>query len=83
MMYNISKSHHRKHFCMYCLQHFTSKEGLDQHKDNCLLTNGCQAIKMPNKGKNIVEFRNYLKQMPVPLVIFADFEAITEKVSSC
>ena len=83
MMYNISKSHHRKHFCMHCLQHFTTKEGLDQHKENCLIINGCQAIKMPQKGKNIVEFRNYHKQMPLPFVIYADFEAITEKVDSC
>ena len=37
MMYNISKSHHSKHFCMYCLQHFTTKSGLDRHKENCLI----------------------------------------------
>ena len=38
---------------------------------------------MPNKGKNIVEFRNYHKQMPVPFVIYAGFGAITEKVQGC
>lgn len=83
MMFNISKSHHRKYFCTYCLQHFTTKEGLNQYKENCLIINGCQAIKMPNKGKNIVEFKNYHKQMLVPSVIYVEFEAITEKVSSC
>lgn len=83
MMFNISKSHHRKHFCMHCLQHFTTKEGLDQHRGKCPLINGCQAVKMPNKGKNIVEFRNYYKQMPVPFVIYADFKAVTKKVQKC
>ena len=73
MMFNISKSHHRKHFCMHCLQHFTTKEGLDQHRENCLLINGCQAVKMPNRGKNIVEFRNYHKQMPVPFCNISRF----------
>ena len=38
---------------------------------------------MPNKGKNIVEFRNYYKQMPVPFVIYADFKAVTKKVQKC
>ena len=69
MMYTISKSHHKRHFCMNCLQHFTTKEGLYQHRENCLIINGCQAIKMPNKGENIVEFGNFDKQMPVPFVI--------------
>ena len=33
---------------------------------------------MPDKGNNIVTFQNFHKQMPVPFVIYADFEAITE-----
>lgn len=47
------------------------------------MIDGCQAIKMPNKREYIVEFRNYHKQMPVPFVIYAGFEAITEKVQGC
>lgn len=84
MMFNISKSHHRERFCMHCLKHFTRKEGLDQHRKNCLLIHGCHAFKIPsNKGKNIVEFRNYHKQMPVPFVIYAGFEAVTKNVQGC
>ena len=37
---------------------------------------------MPNKGST-VKFENYYKQQAVPFVIYADFEAITEKVHSC
>lgn len=30
-----------------------------------------------------MKFKNYHKQLQVPFVIYADFEAITEKVQSC
>ena len=45
--------------------------------------NGTQAVKMPDKDNNILKFNNFDKQQPVPFVIYADFEAITEKISSC
>lgn len=49
------------------------------YKTNCIVINGQQAIKMPDKDNNILKFQNFHKQMPMPLVIDADFEAITEK----
>ena len=68
-MYNQTKHKEKKHFCMYCLQQFSSLEVLNKHKINCMVIYGKQAIEMPKKGKNI--FR------------YADFEAITEKVQGC
>lgn len=68
-MHNQTKHKEKKHFCMYCLQQFSSLEVLNKHKTNCMVINGKQAIEMPKKGKNI--FR------------YADFEAITEKVQGC
>jgi len=44
--------------------------------------NGEQAIKMSEKGEKIM-FKNHSQQLQVPFVIYADFEAITEKVDSC
>ena len=38
---------------------------------------------MPRKGENILRFNNFHKQLPVPFVIFADFEAIMKKVQGC
>ena len=38
---------------------------------------------MPTKGENILKFNNFHKQLPVPFVIYADFEAITKKVQGC
>ena len=82
-MYNQSKHKERKHFCMYCLQCFSSERILTNHVNNCLTINGAQAINMPKQGENILKFNNFHKQLPVPFVIYADFEAITKKVQGC
>ena len=82
-MYNQTKHKERKHFCMYCLQCFSSERVLNNHKENCIQVNGQQAIKMPDKDNNILKFNNFHKQQPVPFVIYADFEAITEKIQGC
>ena len=82
-MYNQTKHKERKHFCMHCLQCFSSERVLTDHKENCIQVNGTQAVKMPDKNNNILKFVNFHKQMRVPFVIYSDFEAITEKISSC
>ena len=82
-MYNQSKHKERKHFCMYCLQCFSSERILANHVNNCLTINGAQAIDMPKQGENILKFNNFHKQLPVPFVIYADFEAIMKKVQGC
>ena len=46
-MYNQSKHQHRKHFCRYCFQCFSSEEILHKHTPNCVIINGKQAIQMP------------------------------------
>jgi len=68
---------------MYCLKCFSSEEVLNKHKNDCIAINGEQAIKMHQKGDNIIKFKNYNRQLRAPFVIYADFEAITEKVDSC
>ena len=82
-MYNQTKHKESKHFCMHCLQCFSSEIVLNNHKDNCIQVNGTQAVKMPDKDNNILKYNGFHKQQPVPFVIYADFEAITEKISSC
>ena len=82
-MFNKTKHEHRKHFCMFCLQCFSSERVLTDHKDNCIALNGTQAVKMPEKGNNILKYNNFHKQQQVPFVIYADFEAVTEKISGC
>ena len=78
LMFTFSKYEGRKHFCVHCLHCFSSDDLLEKHLCDCLLINGTQAIEMPPKDSKVY-FKNYQKILPVPFVIYADFEAITEK----
>ena len=82
-MFNQTKNRNKKHFCMSCLQCFSSERVLNDHKNICLVINKTQAIKMPDKENNILKFNNYFKQQKVPFIIYADFEAITKKIHGC
>ena len=79
-MFNQTQHKNKKHFCMHCLQCFSSDRVLNEHKDNCIRT---QSVKMPDKDNNTLKFNNFHKQQAVPFVIYADFEAIIEKISGC
>ena len=78
-MFKQTKHKSKKNFCMNCLQCFSSKEVLDAHRKDCIVINGKQAIKMPNEDENGVEFINHRRQIRVPFVIYADFDAIIKK----
>ena len=58
------------------------KKALINHKENYITINGTQAIKMP-KADDMVYFKRYHKGPAAPFVIYADFEAINEKVYGC
>ena len=81
-MFRQNKHEHKKHFCMYCLQCFSREDVLTKHINNCISINGKQAINMPEKGDKVY-FKKHHKQLPVPFVIYADFEALTEKIQGC
>ena len=38
---------------------------------------------MPEEGKNKMAFTNYHKQMKAPYVVYADFESLVKKISTC
>ena len=56
---------------MPCLQNFSTKEILNNHRNQCLLINGCQAI---NYESGIIKFTSYNKQIPILFKIYADTE---------
>ena len=64
---------------MYCLQCFSIEEVLIKHKEDCLVINDQQSVKL---GKSSIKFKNYFKQIPVPFKIYAYFECILKKVES-
>ena len=61
---------------MSCLQNFTTEEILSNHKKQCLLINGCQAV---NYESGIIKITNYNKQIPVLFKIYADTELFLKK----
>ena len=76
LMFNVSKHGEKKWFCMRCLQHFSSEIILQKHKDDCLVVNGEQRVKLDS---GYVEFKNYANKKRVPFKIYADFECILKK----
>ena len=53
-----TKNQHIKHFCMVCLQNFTSKEILINHPERCLWINDTQAVEYETGA---IKFKNYEK----------------------
>ena len=70
-MFHKTKNKNKKWFCRSCLQCFSSKNVLTEHKEDCLIINGKQSVKLE---KGTIEFENYFKQIPAPFKILADFE---------
>ena len=62
LMYNKTKHRERKQFCMHCLQCFSTEEILSKHETNCIILNGEQAIRMPQKGNNVLSFRTIISR---------------------
>ena len=68
-MFHKTKNRNKKWFCKSCLQCFSSESVLIKHKEDCI--NDIQSV---NVEEGTIEFKNYFKQLPVPLKIDADFE---------
>ena len=72
-MFKKTKTKNKKYFCKSCLQCFSGKNVLNEHKKDCLLINGGHNVKLE---KGVIEFKNFNKQIPVPFKIYADFECL-------
>ena len=78
-MCNKTKNKSKKYFCKCCLQCFSSEKVLIEHKEDCLVINRKQNVRLKSgKGK----LKNYFKQLPAPFKIYADFECALKKVKS-
>jgi hypothetical protein len=75
LLCSVRKSKSRMHFCLNCFHNCTSEDALAKHRETCLDVNGVQATKLPKEGTKI-KFKNHRNSMPVPFVIYADFESI-------
>ena len=76
-MFSKTKNKNKKNFCKCCLQCFSSEKVLVKHKENCLIINGKQNVKL---GKGSISFKNHSKQLSAPFNIYADFECILSAI---
>ena len=78
----LTKSKDGKIFiCKRCFSHFTKEELLEKHIKYCS-NNQTVAVKMP-KPNTSLHFKNYDRQLPIPFVVYADFECFTKPMNSC
>ena len=64
-----------------CFTHFTKNELLQKHILYCS-NNETVAVKMSPKNMMLC-FKNYHKQLPIPFVVYADFECFTKPMNTC
>ena len=77
-----TRSHNGEIFiCKRCFCHYTKEELLDKHIEYCS-NNQTALINMP-KPNTYLYFKNYYKQLPIPFVVYADFECFTKPMNTC
>ena len=69
------------HICKKCLTHFTKLDLFEKHITYCS-ENETVAVKMPIKN-TILNFQHHFKKLPIPFVVYADFECFTKPINSC
>lgn len=80
LMKSNDDNHNENFVCPYCCQfRTTSKEGFEKHSKNCIAG---QAVEMP-KENSIIKFEHYSNINECPIRIYADFESLGSKISTC
>lgn len=77
----ITRHDHNSFICRRCLYHTNTQEILDKHTELCQNNEVCKC-EMPKKGETM-KFKNHKNKVPIPFVIYADFEAILPSISGC
>ena len=77
----VNKHKRRRYFCKCCCNSFPTEESLQKHIEYCSKRKAVK-VEMPKKG-TMLSFKDYHRKMRVPFVVYADFEAFTESISTC
>ena len=78
-LFHKTKNENKIYFCKNCLQCFSGRKILTKHKEVYLTINGAQLVRLE---KETTEFKNYLKQIPVPFKVYLHFECNLGSVES-
>jgi hypothetical protein len=81
LIYSNTKYKGKKHLCTRCVQYMSSEKVLQKHQKYCHgHRDAPQPTELPEKGKNILQFRKWKHMMRAPCVIYSDFEAYNKKL---
>ena len=76
-----STDEHVLHYCLRCLNHFTTQEKLATHKEYC---SAHEAVKIEMLGKGTtLSFENHNRMMRVPFIEYADLESFIKPIDIC
>ena len=76
-----SRTNGKIFICKRCFTHFSKEELFQRHIEYCS-SNESVVVKMPTRNSKL-GFINYFKQLPIPLVVYADFECFTQTIENC
>ena len=76
-----SRTNGKIFICKRCFTHFSKEELFQRHIEYCS-SNESVVVKMPPKNSNL-GFKNYFKKLPIPFVVYADFECFTKSIETC
>ena len=76
-----SRTNGKIYICKRCFTHFSKEELFQKHIEYCS-SNESIAVKMPTRNSKL-SFNNYYKQLPIPFLVYADFECFTQPINNC
>ena len=76
----LSNHGHKKHFCLSCMNGFSTNEILRTHQEVCLMQK-TQTEVYPKPG-DTTKFKNYERLHDVPFEVYADFECFVKPLET-
>ena len=76
-----SRTNGKIYICKRCFTHYSKEELFQKHIEYCS-TNETVAVRMPPRNSKL-SFNNTHKQLPIPFVVYADFECFTKPMNTC
>ena len=82
LLRGITSKHKGDFYCLNCFRPYTTKNRLEKHKNVCENHDDC-CVEMPNEDNKILKCNQGEKPIKAPFIIYADFESLLEKISTC
>ena len=78
----VTSKHDGDFSCLNCFHSFTTKNKLEKYYYVCR-NHGYYYVEMPKEYNKIWKYNHGEKSVKIPFIIYADFESLLEKMSTC